>query len=582
MSVTVNQKIRRERLKIVTFFICFWVLLLISRLFYLQINKSISWETRATKQQKSYVKVAPERGMIFDRKLRPLAVSVPSKSVYVRPSNIIDKSFAAESLARVLKLEKEYVNKKLASKSPFVWLKRQIPEVLAKKALDLKIKGVNYVTEPKRYYPYKKAASTFIGKVGIDGNGLSGLELNKDKFLTGEERKADFYRDANGRSLRFEGVGEDAFSVSKGNSLTLTIDAEIQSIVDEELEKAYKKYNAKSVFAGMLNARTGEILALSQAPGINFNKPLKVGHKFTGNQLIESVFEPGSIFKPIVAAVALELGFVNHNELFDCENGSFKFGRRRIRDVHPNDFLTLEDIVIRSSNIGMSKIGMRLGKRVLHNSIREFGFGEKINFGLPGETPGILRKYQKWADIDVATHSFGQGLAVTGLQLLRSYAVLVNGGLMPEVQIFKKSNIRDMPRKRVISENIANYMRNVLVKVVEDEHGTGSNAKIENIVIGGKTGTAQKAMENGKGYKKDKYISSFMGFADAKSFGLEDEIVLLVSVDEANTDSIYGGTLAAPVFKQIIERSLGLLTSKLESEQEEVLDSGFRLASLEF
>jgi cell division protein FtsI (penicillin-binding protein 3) len=252
---------------------------------------------------------------------------------------------------------------------------------------------------------------------------------------------------------------------------------------------------------------------------------------------------------------------VSPGEIIDCESGRYPVGRHTIKDVHPYSLLTFRDVIIRSSNIGMTKIGMRLGKERLYSYLREFGFGQPSNLGLPGETSGIFRGVDSWATVDIATHSFGQGIAVTPLQMARAYAALVNGGSLPVLHVIDNG---ELPKRQVISTANAAKVRDMLVGVVEDEHGTGKNAAIKGVQIGGKTGTAQKARANGRGYQAGAYVASFIGFANSADLDLQEPLVLMVMIDEPRTNSIYGGTLAAPVFRKIMQRSLEHLMASKE------------------
>jgi cell division protein FtsI (penicillin-binding protein 3) len=339
-------------------------------------------------------------------------------------------------------------------------------------------------------------------------------------------------------------------------------------IVDEELEVARTNANARSAFALMINSRTGAILSTSQVPALNPNDVASNKSEALSNLVVESVYEPGSTFKPIVAAIAIDANVVRPTDVFNCENGHYTVGKHAVNDVHGYGDLSVHDIVVRSSNIGMTKIGMRLGKERLYQALRNFGFGERIELGLPGATPGIFRNVNGWATIDIATHSFGQGVAVTPMQLVRATAAIANGGVLPELHIVAREQLN--PGRRVLSEHAALVTREMMYDVVEDEHGTGRKAALEGVRVGGKTGTAQKARQGGRGYESGKYIASFVGFVDASELGIDEMITLLVAIDEPNTTTIYGGTLAAPAFKKIAERTARVLATRKELKREGV------------
>lgn len=555
---------RREgRLILVAAAAVIWSLALVGRLYYLQFEGAGTWNSWASRQHLAEVKVAGERGPILDRQGRFLALSVPSGSVYVHPRQVIDRKRTAAELSKLLEIPQAEVAKKLESNKSFVWIRRQIPREQAQRADSAKLPGVGSMLEPKRVYPYGHAAGTVIGKVGIDGNGLSGVERAYDKYLVAESESLPAVRDALGKLIQSGGGNlETEFEPPKGAPLRLTIDAELQAIVDEEIAAAKKETKAEAVMAVMVDADSGEILALSQAPGIDLNSEEIPDAKWLRNLVAETVFEPGSIMKPLVAAAALDARLVKSSELIDCENGRLPVGRHIIKDVHPSEVISFHDVVVRSSNIGMTKVGMRLGPQRLYQALRDFGLGRNTDLGLPGESAGILRSVESWAKVDVATHSFGQGVAVTPLQMVRAFSAVANGGRLPELKLVEDG--KPYVAQRIISERAAAEVREMLFGVVEDKHGTGSKAVIGGVRVGGKTGTAQKARRDGRGYEAGSYIASFVGFADAAAVGVERRLTLMVLVDEPNTTSIYGGTLAAPVFRKIMTRALHLVSTQKE------------------
>jgi len=557
---TLGPKSRSRRLLIISLGLVLWTAVLFARLYSLQIKDFETWQDWALKEHFKEIVVASERGPIFDRNGKLMAVSVPAGSVYVRPQQIKDKNQTAKDLAALLDLDSAYVKSKLVSSEPFVWISRQIPRAQAEKVSSLNDPAIGYIMESKRYYPFNQASSALIGLVGLDGNGLSGLERRFESVLHTDHVKTRVARDAYGNMIDINPDQSDNFRVPKGASIKLTIDSSLQMIVDEELESGKQSAGAKAAMAVMLDSDTGEILAMSQSPGLNFNSATKVSKQDLKNLAVETVFEPGSIMKPIIAASALEKGVVTPNDMINCESGHFFYASHNIKDVHPSGIIPFRDVVIRSSNIGMTKVGTRLGADALYSALRNFGFGALDGLKLPGQTPGILRPLREWAKIDVATHSFGQGVAVTPLQMVRAFGALANGGKLPELKIINDD--KSFRLRRVISEKTSNQIRDMLYGVVEDEHGTGKLARIDGIRIGGKTGTAQKASDHGKGYAAGAYMASFVGFADASELGLSKKLALIVVVDEPHAGSIYGGAVAAPIFKRIMQRSVYLLTTQ--------------------
>lgn len=575
-SHLLNPKCRKSRLQLITGLCIAWAGILCLRLLSLQVLNFEQWQDWALKQHFAQIEVHSERGPIYDRNAKLLAVSVPAGSVYVRPRQINNRAELVRRLSDLLGMRPQAIEEKIAKRAPFIWIKRQVQRSLAEKVNTWGLQGVGYVLESKRYSPYNQAASPLIGKVGIDGIGLSGIEAMYEKLLHEDHVQKRVVRDARGNTLVSD--GDRTFDVPRGQPLRLTIDADLQLIVDEELEKGRQSANAKNAYAVMMDADTGELLAMSQAPTVNFNNPGTGTKEEMSNKLVETVFEPGSIFKPIVAAAAIELGVARPTEMINCEGGRYQFATHLIKDVHPQGILSLRDVIVRSSNIGMTKVGVRLGSGRLYNAIRLFGFGTPSGLGLPGESSGILRPESTWAKIDVATHSFGQGVAVTPLQIVRAMSVIANGGKLPTLRLIQSDE--PFESKRLISTQTADTVREMLYGVVEDPHGTGKKAGIKGVRVGGKTGTAQKARSGSKGYASGAYVSSFVGFVDASSLGIKQTLVLIVSIDEPKAPVIYGGALAGPVFHEIMLKSLQLLATRFELqppqlEQEPPATKGF-------
>ncbi len=541
-----------------------WVSLLTYRLYALQIADFSTWRGWAAKQHVAEVEVASERGPILDRNGRLLAVSVPAGSVYVRPRQISDSARVSKELAKHLDMKPSQVTAKLSAKQPFVWIKRQLPRYKTDQISALNLQGVGVMLESRRFYPYNQAASALIGKVGVDGKGLSGVEGLHEKKLHVAHTTSKVGRDALGKIIQVGGdLSDSTFSVPRGDALQLTIDADLQIIMDEELEIGRKAANAKQAMAIMIDSDTGEVVALSQSPNYNFNVAHNDSKNALRNLLVEAVFEPGSTMKPLVAAAAIDAGVARPTDMVDCENGRFPYSTHTIKDVHPSGVISVSDVVVRSSNIGMTKLGIRLGSDRLYNYLRKFGFGQPSGLGLSGESAGILRPVKSWSKIDVATHSFGQGIAVTPLQVVRAVASIANGGVLPKLSVVM-GDYGPPAGERILSKKSADIAKEMMYGVTEDEHGTGSKAKVEGVRVGGKTGTAQKAVANGRGYAAGLYVASFVGFVDATSVGIERNLTTMVVIDEPHAGTIYGGTLAAPVFQKIMERSLKFIGARRE------------------
>ena len=553
---------RPMRLRLIGLFALGWTGVLVGRLYSLQVSDFETWQDWAVRQHVAEVEVASERGRVLDRNGKLMAVSVPAQSIYVRPKQVKDRELVTKELVKLLQMKPADVREKLSSKQPFVWVKRQVLRYQAEKVSALNLGGVGTVLEARRFYPYNQAASALIGKVGVDGTGLSGVEALYEKQLHENHVKTIASRDAFGKIIQVnDAEGADGFAPPQGEALKLTIDADLQIIMDEELEAGRKNANAKQAMAVMIDSDTGEVIALSQSPSHNFNNPSTDSKNELKNILLEAVFEPGSTMKPIVAAAALDAGVVTAEDKINCENGRFPYSKHTIKDVHPSGVITFRDVVVRSSNIGMTKVGIRLGSERLYQYLRKFGFGSPSGLGLAGESGGILRAESTWAKVDVATHSFGQGVAVTPLQVVRSVAAIANGGVLPHLSVVIDE--QGIPQgKRIISEQAASVAREMMYGVVEDGHGTGSKAKIEGLRVGGKTGTAQKANPKGRGYMAGTYVASFVGFVDGSPVGVPRNLTTMVIIDEPRAKSIYGGTLAAPVFQKIMDRTFRFISTR--------------------
>lgn len=556
---------RLLRLRLIQLVVTCWCALVIFRLHDLQLSSDVYWRTAAKKQHVGSVELVSERGPIYDRFGRLLSVSVPAVSVWARPGMVADKLEASKRLAKVLDRSQAEIFNLLSAESPFVWLQRQAPKPLAERIDELAEAGVGYFLESRRYYPYQQASSRLLGMVGTDGHGLSGIEERYESHLRGQNIQTLVARDGFGKSIL---QNEELAAPDGGNGkpLSLTLDADLQLIVDVELERGWHDAKAENAMAVMVDARNGEVLAMSQMPPLNLNADEVKERAQLSNLVIESVFEPGSILKPIVMAGALENHVVSSSDTIDCERGSFRFAKHTIRDVHPQGMLSAEGVIVHSSNIGMSKIGSRLGSERLHNVLENFGFGTSTELGLPGESEGILRETSNWAAIDVATHSFGQGIAVTPLQMVRAVSAIVNDGRLPHLSLVR-TGVRREPGQ-ILSPDTARTVRHMMMSVVDHEGGTGSRARIPGIEIGGKTGTAQRARDDGRGYEEGSYVASFVGFADATEIHIDEKLVLLVVMDRPHAKSIYGGVVSAPVFQRIMRQSLNVLRKRHALDEE--------------
>jgi cell division protein FtsI (penicillin-binding protein 3) len=527
------------------------------RAFYLQVLQGDRLMRLGQRQHLKEWTVLPKRGAVFDRGGEPLALSLEAQSVYARPRRVRDAAKTGRELARVLKMSSAEIKEKLSSAKPFVWIKRQISPNEAAQIQALNIEGLGMFYEPHRYYPQGQLAGQVIGFVGRDAEGLEGLELRYNDYIRGEPGSSITERDALGRRVLVEGV--EGLQIPAGGDIHLTLDTSIQHLAEKELEASIAKYRAKAGVAIAVEPRTGEILALANYPTFNPNNYSTESSEHRRNRAVTDSFEPGSTFKTILAAAALDEGIVDKEDLFFCEYGKYSYAGRIIHDTHPHGWLPFSKILQVSSNIGFSKVADKLKKDRYFKYIEKFGFGQTTGIDMPGEAPGLLRRPETWSGIDLATHAFGQGLSATPLQMVMAYAAIANGGFLMRPYVVRRALsskgevlVANQPHviRRVISERTARSLASML-KDVTNEGGTGKMAKVEGFDVAGKTGTAQKVDLVNGGYDAKKRVASFVGFVPAD----EPRLVLMVLVDEPQTN-VYGGVVAAPVFQNIARGTL--------------------------
>lgn len=501
--------------------------------------------------------VLPKRGTVLDRSGEPLALSLESQSVYARPRRIQDGRSVSRALAKILHLDNGEVFQKLTSEKPFVWIKRQVTPAEAEQVQALNADGVGMFYEPNRYYPQGQLAGQVIGFVGRDSEGLEGLELQYNEYIRGETGSSVIERDALGRRVLVQGV--EGLQIPPGGDIHLTLDTAIQHLAEKELEASIVKNRAKAGVAIVVEPFTGEILALANYPSFNPNTFSKESAQQRRNRAVTDSFEPGSTFKTILAAAALEEGVVGKEDVFYCENGKYQYAGKTIHDTHPYGWLPFSKILQVSSNIGFTKVAEKVKKDRYFKYIQNFGFGKPTGIDMPGEVGGLLRNVNSWSQIDLATHAFGQGISATPIQMAMAYAAVANGGFLMRPYVVKKVVgptgqvlLENQPHvvRRVISEKTSRLLASML-KEVTTEGGTGVMANVEGFEVAGKTGTAQKAEAGHRGYASRKRVGSFIGFVPAD----DPRLVVLVLVDEPEVN-VYGGVVAAPVFRNIARGAL--------------------------
>lgn len=490
----------------------------------------------------------PRRGTIYDRKGNRLALSLKVNSVYAIPSEIKDKLKVAQVLSPLLNLDKKRLIEKFSHNS-FVWVKRKINSSEEKAIKKAALKGIYFLSEEKRFYPQGKLGAHILGFCDIDNKGLEGLELFYNDYLKGWGGWRLGQKDA--RNYEIASFKQKSIRVIHGYDLILTIDIVIQYIVEKELKKVIEKYKPLSATVIVLNPQNGEILALANYPNYNPNSFSSFSASFRRNRAVVDFFEPGSVFKIITASAALEEKIAEPKDVFYCEKGKYRFKGHVLHDYRPYGKLTFSEIIEKSSNIGISKIAQRLGKERLYKYILKFKFGSLTGVDLPGETKGLIRPLKKWREIAMINIPMGQGIAVSSLQLARAISVIANGGMLVQPHLIKeikdskgkKIKTFSFSRQRIIGEETASKMREILQKVVEK--GTGKNARIKGYKVAGKTGTAQKPSLKG-GYEKDKFVSSFIGFLPADMPSL-----CIVVVVDSPQGKHFSSIVAAPLFQKI-------------------------------
>lgn len=546
----------RLRFKFVQFLFCLGFLAVWTRLAYLQLWCHDDLTRRAENQFERIIKEAPRRGPILDRDGRILTESVRVASCYADPKLIRQPEKYARLLAPILDIPVASLAQKIkTADGSFVWLKRFLPVDRAEAIRKLNLLGIGLNWEYRRDYPNGNLASHLLGMIGMEGQGLSGVEQVANESLIDTRPPRRAMRDGRGTGVSDRPVDMDD---SDRTWVKLSIDRTIQFIAERELEWGMKRSRAKSGVIIVQNPNTGEVLALASRPSLNLGADRPKDPEDLLIPAVHWVFEPGSTFKAVTAAAAIEQGLVKPTELFNCENGHWKYADMKIHDHEPEGILTFAQVIERSSNIGTAKVGLRLGKIKLYDYIRAFGFGARTGSEIPGESSGLLKPPSRWSGVSVPVISFGQEVGVTALQLACAYSAIANGGLLYEPRIFLGTrNQAGEDRtweasslvRRVISPETAASLRKILQGVVD--RGTGEPARLEGWSVAGKTGTAQKMDPRTKLYSEDKFIASFCGFVPVKN----PKLTIVVIYNEPQGVS-YGGYNAGPVFKNVAWHTL--------------------------
>jgi cell division protein FtsI (penicillin-binding protein 3) len=528
-----------------------------SRLVMLQAVEAKKFDGLALRQRVRKVELAPNRGTVFDRSGEELAVSIGVDSIYATPYLIKDPEDAAGRLSVILGLDRAVVLGKLKRRSGFVYLARKVDKESSKAVQDLGIEGVGALEESKRFYPCSSLGSQLIGFAGTENHGLAGLELGLDRILRGRPGQLVVEKDPLGHSIPggilFRSPSTD------GNNVFLTIDKAVQYKAEAELKAAVEQSEARAGTVIVMDPRNGAILAMASFPRFDLNAFNKAQPDEMRNRALTDVYEPGSTMKVVVAAAALEEKLVTPRTPFHLQP-TITVANKTVKEAHERSAVnyTVTEIISHSSNVGAVTLGLKLGKERLYRYIEGFGLTEETGIDFPGEVSGFMPSPEHWSGTTIATVPIGQGVAVTAMQMLRVVATVANSGVSVKPRLFSRvtdasgkeiSLAPGVSKKRVVSAETADALREILSVAVAE--GTGKSAQIPGYRVAGKTGTAQKPRENGRGYEQGRYVASFVGFAPVE----DPRVAAIVIIDEPRT-AIWGGVVAAPAFRNTVEFSL--------------------------
>lgn len=559
--------VRTARVRFLVIALSLWASVVVARLAELQLAEGGRYRARAQRQQERRIEVSPLRGSIFDREGRPLAVSVEVASVYAIPDEVTHPADTARQLATRLGVPEATLFARLTQKKGFVWLARKVDRPAAAAVRAAKIPGVYLVAETKRSYPKGSLAAAVIGYVGTDDKGLGGLEHFYDGTIRGKPGEVVALTDAR-RSTYGRAEAPNDRPPQEGASLVVSLDSGIQFAAERELAAAVAETQARSGVLVLLDPSDGSILAMATAPGFDPNDYGRYPADARRNRAVADAHEPGSTFKVVTGALGIESGLVGLDEPISTGDGTIRIGNTTISEHDGKRFgeLTLAEVFEHSSNVGIIRVGLRLGPQRLWEGANALGIGRPTGVDLPGENAGIFRRPERWSALSNATISMGQEVSVTPLQLARVVAAIANGGRLVTPRLVRRiahpdgrvETITPPPGDRVLSEATARTIRSLLVGAVE--RGTGRKAAIPGFVVAGKTGTAQKAGVGG--YQPGRYVSSFVGMAPSEN----SRVVGLVLIEEPR-GRYYGGDVAAPVFAKVVSQALGILRVAPEEQR---------------
>ncbi len=569
-----SERARRERLSIIIAGITLGFLAMGARCIHLQVIRAPELLAQARAQHEKAIDLDPRRGPIRDRNGEELALSVDVDSLYADPSKVSNPEAVARRLAPVLGMTASELREPLSKDSRFAWLKRKIDPALRARVESLGIEGLEFVRESRRFYPKRDLAAHVLGACGIDNQGLAGLEFAYNNHFTGTPGRLEFLRDGRGNRV----LDRSRVEAIPGDGMLLTLDATIQHIAERELDTAMKETRADGAAIVVLRPETGEILALASRPGFDANEFSAATESSRRDRAVSDFFEPGSTFKVITAAAALDAGRVRPNEVIWCENGSYVVARHRFKeDKLPFGDLTFTEVLAHSSNIGTIKVAQRLSSSDFIDVIRRFGFGRSTSLELPGESPGLLRDLKRWSGLSHASISMGQEIGVTPIQLAAAFGAIANDGLYnppylieafvgPDGARREPERDADFQPRRTVSAKTARTLRDMLQEVTID--GTGTKASVVGYTTAGKTGTAQKIDPVSHRYVRGHYAAWFGGFVPAA----HPALVIVVMVDEPKGAHQHGGDVSAPVFSRVADPVLRYLNVLPDHEEPVMID----------
>src|SRR5215203_2387759 len=539
-------------------FIGFWMFVVCARLVYLQFSQYDALANRARQQQQNSIETSPLRGELLDRQERELARSVQTVSLFIDPdgldSETLDRN--AKQLAQALGLKQADLAKQFheaqSEKRRFIWIARRLDADFASKIVAMNLPGIQTRLEPKRYYPNGPLAAHVLGYVGLDGQGLGGLEQFYNTKIAGEPGRLFLEKDAKGKPYESYEIAS-----KPGQTVVLTIDQSIQYMAEQALQAAVQRSRAKSGSVIVLDPRSGEILALANAPTFDPNKVAEAKAETRSNWALQNIYEPGSTFKIVAFSAAIEKKLARIDDRIDCQMGAITVAGRVVHDHHAYGSLTIAEALAKSSNVAAIKLGIRVGDPTMYEYMRRFGFGAKTGIELPGETNGILRRVERWQPSSIGSIAIGQEVGVTPVQMVAAFGALANDGLRVAPHLIRE--VRDAQgtvvyraqpeQRRVISAETAIALRGMLEGVTL--HGTAKKAQLDGYSAAGKTGTAQKIDPKTKAYSSTKFVGSFVGFAPVSN----PQVAIIVVIDEP-AGAYHGGDIAAPIFREVAEQIL--------------------------